>query len=551
MIEVGQTVGNYNITVKLGEGGMGTVFLAEHPVIGSKVALKAIHPQFARNTDVISRFMNEAKSVNQIRHDHIVDITDFGHTPDGDFYFIMEYLQGQSLGRAIERNGYLPPARALDVAAQIADALQASHEHGVVHRDLKPENIFLIVRDTNDDFVKVLDFGLAKLMSSDEPVTHNTAAGSVMGTPFYMAPEQCEGKADLDHRTDIYALGVILFEMLTGKVPFGGRGYYDIIVKQITVPPPAARSIRPELSPALDVILFRALAKDPGTRFQTMSEFRDALLDPEGYAASGLVMGADDNLSLRARVAMPMARAEIHLRSETRGEPAAIGGPRDAPSTFGESVGAIEVGVEDLRQKRHLARNVLLVGVVALVGVATVERQYRQQATRFLIAAVSPKPPATVLVTFNSDPNGATVAKADGTILGVTPLLTQVSYGTTALEYVIRKDGYLAKVASIVPNAPSPFFAVLEVREVPPPVAPLEIEPLPVPPLQVAQLPVAALQIAQLPVAPPPEPQAAGVAPTTRSAPAAHPHVHEKARASEADPAPDEEDNSVMAPSTH
>src|SRR4051794_21833750 len=143
MIDVGQSVGNYNITAKLGEGGMGTVFLAEHPVIGSKVALKAIHPQFARSAEVLERFVNEAKAVNQIRHDHIVDITDFGTAPTGDFYFTMEYLQGRSLADAIKTDGAFPPARALNIAAQIADALAASHEHGVVHRDLKPENIFL------------------------------------------------------------------------------------------------------------------------------------------------------------------------------------------------------------------------------------------------------------------------------------------------------------------------------------------------------------------------------------------------------------------------
>src|SRR5450432_3208687 len=230
MIDVGQTIGNYNVTAKLGEGGMGTVFLAEHPVIGSKVALKAIHPQYARDANMVSRFVTEAKSVNQIGHDHIVDITDFGHTADGDFYFIMEYLEGRSLADAITQDGPFPPARALTIAAQIADALSSSHEHGVIHRDLKPENIFLIVRDDTSDFVKVLDFGLAKLTHPDDPLRHDTGPGSVMGTPFYMAPEQCEGKADLDHRTGVYALGVIIFEMLTGMVPFGGRGYGEILI---------------------------------------------------------------------------------------------------------------------------------------------------------------------------------------------------------------------------------------------------------------------------------------------------------------------------------
>ena len=469
MIDVGQTIGNYNITAKLGEGGMGTVFLAEHPVIGSKVALKAIHPQYARDADIVSRFMNEAKSVNQIGHDHIVDITDFGNTPDGDFYFIMEYLEGRSLADAIAKDGLFAPERALNIAAQIADALNSSHEHGVVHRDLKPENIFLILRDQIPDFVKVLDFGLAKLTYPEQPLTHNTGAGSVMGTPFYMAPEQCEGKADLDHRTDVYALGVIMFEMLTGMVPFGGRKYAEILIKQITVQPPAARSIRPALSPALDLILFRALAKDPAMRFQTMAEFREALLDPEGYGAAGRDLEAPDDLSLRVRAAMPMPRAEVQLRLAERSAPRVIGSAGPAPSTFRSAVGALEIGDDDLKPTRHRRRGAVLVGVAVFGGVAFAGSQYRRKAARLVRAAASPSTPLTVLVTFNSDPNGATVAKADGTILGVTPIMAEAPFGDTAIEYVIRKEGYFAKVLSLVPNRPSPVFAVLEPRSVPVP----------------------------------------------------------------------------------
>src|SRR4029077_2531568 len=155
----------------------------------------------------------------------------------------------------------------------------------IIHRDLKPENIYLVARGANKDFVKVLDFGLAKLTGrGDEKVSHKTRTGSVMGTPFYMAPEQCEGKASIDHRADIYSLGVILFEMLTGKVPFGGEGYGEIIVKHITVPAPSARTFAPELSPAIDLILHRAMAKRPDERFQTMGELQAAMLDPDGYA---------------------------------------------------------------------------------------------------------------------------------------------------------------------------------------------------------------------------------------------------------------------------
>ena len=209
MIDVGQTIGNYRITAKLGEGGMGVVFLAEHPVIGKKVAMKAIHPELSKNSDVVSRFVTEAKAVNQIGHEHIVDISDFGTTTQGEFYFVMEYLQGAAMSDRLKQVTRMPAAQALDIGAQVADALAASHQHGIIHRDLKPENIYLVTRGGNRDFVKVLDFGLAKLTQGDEKVSHKTRTGSVMGTPFYMAPEQCEGKASIDHRADIYSLGVL------------------------------------------------------------------------------------------------------------------------------------------------------------------------------------------------------------------------------------------------------------------------------------------------------------------------------------------------------
>jgi len=470
MIAVGQTIGNYTITAELGEGGMGVVYLAEHPIIGRKVALKAIHPELSRNPEVVSRFETEARAVNQIGNEHIVDIHDFGRTSDGEYYFIMEYLQGESLADKLKRERFFPPARALQVAAQVADALAASHSHGIIHRDLKPENIFLCNnRGPGRDFVKVLDFGLAKLTQNEQKVTHKTRTGSVMGTPYYMSPEQCEGKIEIDHRADVYSLGVLLFEMLTGKVPFGGEGYGEIIVKHVTMPPPSTRSVVPELPDYLDLILFRALAKDRDQRFQTMSELRDALLDPERYLSSAPEIGIPDDLSGIARAAAPMSRSEMDVRaSQLVGVGSGLdrdGSSADIPSTFREGRGEL---IENLIPKRRSSQAILFVGIAALVGAAVVLFGPRREPRHPLPQATLPLHPSSVRVNFNSDPDGAVITRGDGKTLGLTPLSIEVPYSDSAVEFMFKKSGYESKTMYVVPNLPSPLFATLRRIEIEP-----------------------------------------------------------------------------------
>jgi serine/threonine protein kinase len=472
MIDVGQTIGNYRISSRLGEGGMGVVYLAEHPVIGKKVALKAIHPELSRNAEVVSRFVTEAKSVNQIGHEHIVDIADFGTTPGGEFYFIMEYLQGEALSDRLKREGRLDPTRAMVIGAQIADALDASHEHGIIHRDLKPENIFLVSKGGSKDFVKVLDFGLAKLVDTEEKVTHKTRAGSVMGTPYYMAPEQCEGKTEIDNRADIYSLGVLMFEMLTGKVPFGGDGYGEIIVKHITMPPPSVRSLVPELTPEMDLILYRALAKDRTQRFQTMAELRDALLDPNRYASAAPVVGIPDDLSGVARAASPMARSEMDIGAKLgpnfdSGQ-GVVRQSGNGPSTFRQGMGEI---IEDLTPQRKTSRALLFVAMACVSGavIAGLTTGGKREIRAAAPVATLPSRPATVRVNFNSDPDGATISTGDGKVLGRTPLSIEVPYSDSAVEYVFKKDGYEVKTMYIVPNLPSPLFATMQEVDKPAP----------------------------------------------------------------------------------
>jgi len=453
MIDVGQTVGNYNITAKLGEGGMGTVFLAEHPVIGSKVALKAIHPYYARTPEIVSRFVNEARAVNQIGHDHIIDIHDFGTTPDGDFYFIMEYLHGEMLSDKRGRQLAFAPARALNIVAQIADALSASHHEGVIHRDLKPDNIFLITRDGRPDFVKVLDFGLAKLTHGSGPVpAHTTDAGLVMGTPYYMSPEQCEGRGQVDHRSDIYSLGVILFELLTGQVPFAGEGYGEVMTRHISMPPPPARSIVPDLPITLEAILSRALAKDPAARFQTMAELREVLLSTESA------------LSPPPGTVVSDARGVASSRPES---------PASSFHHLGEVGEARALPPASSRRGRLLFLGGTAALAVFLAFLVVASSGARGHGTRLFARAAVPRRPATVRVNFGSDPTGAIIARSDGAVVGVTPLSVEIPYGDAPVEYRLYKEGYAAKVSSFVPNLPSPVFVLLErlPQPAPPPVA--------------------------------------------------------------------------------
>ncbi|HEY5933261.1 MAG TPA: serine/threonine-protein kinase, partial [Kofleriaceae bacterium] len=277
------------MTQKLGEGGMGSVYLAEHPSIGKKVALKVLHSEFSTNQEVAARFFNEAKAVNDIGHPNIVDIIDFGIIQAGVnreqlVYFIMEYLSGGTLSTLIRNESPLPPERALGIGLQVADALGASHKCGIVHRDLKPDNIILQPRGRERDFVKLLDFGIAKL-TNDAQGSRRTRTGIVMGTPAYMSPEQCEGRGSIDHRTDIYALGILLYEMLTGRVPFVGEGYGEILVQHLTrqpIPPSQYRMMNMHV----EAVVMKALEKRVEMRYPTMDEMMRAMADPVGFVES-------------------------------------------------------------------------------------------------------------------------------------------------------------------------------------------------------------------------------------------------------------------------
>ncbi len=272
------TIGAYNVLKKIGEGGMGAVYLGEHTLLGRKAAIKVLLPALSADQNVVRRFFNEARAVTQISDPGIVQVFDFGHHTDGSAFIVMELLEGESMTSRGRRLGRFKASDCVRLIRMACTSLAAAHAKGIVHRDLKPDNLFIVGDPavTGGERPKILDFGIAKL-SGDVPDMHKTRTGMLIGTPVYMSPEQCRGAGDVDHRSDIYSIACVMFKLLTGQPPFTGQGSGDVIAAHLREPPPFAAAAVPDLPDMLDLILQRCLQKDPGQRFQSMTELAGAL----------------------------------------------------------------------------------------------------------------------------------------------------------------------------------------------------------------------------------------------------------------------------------
>ncbi len=316
---IGQSVGNYRVTRLLGEGGMGIVYLAEHPTLGRRAAVKVLHPDLVATQEMIQRLFNEARAANAIGHPGIIEVSDLGLLPSGTPYIVMEYLEGQSLGARIGAAGRLSLGGALDIADQAASALSAAHAKGIIHRDLKPDNLFLSPdpQAPGRERLKVLDFGIAKLAQRPASAADvRTRTGAILGTPRYMSPEQCRDSRDVDHRTDIYSLGVILYEMLAGAPPFVSSSWGEMAHMHIGVKPPDLRAAVPEVPPALERAVSRALEKEPDARFQSMADLRQALA--EAVAAETAISGTVFEAAVPAAVTEAPSTLRLDVAGVTR-----------------------------------------------------------------------------------------------------------------------------------------------------------------------------------------------------------------------------------------
>jgi serine/threonine protein kinase len=464
---INQTIGNYRVSRLLGEGGMGVVYLAQHPVIGRQVAIKLLHVALARDQDIVSRFFNEARAIHMIAHANIVEILDFGQTTDGQPYFIMEFLEGEALSEAVAR-GPMTPEEVEAVGTQMCRALWAAHAKGIVHRDLKPHNVQMVPRpDGATPLVKILDFGVAKILASpDGAQSVKTRTGSLMGTPLYMSPEQCKGAGTLDHRTDIYSLGVMLFEMLAGRPPFVAEGVGELFAKHMLEEAPPLLDFAPNTPPHMAAAVMKALCKEPRDRFQSMDEFRKALVG-------------------EVKLTVPVRSTAIRSSSVSSTQTLS---PKTA-TTLSSASSEIDDALRPASGRNWKVMAAL--GVAAAIGgiaLLVVPKSHDKPASIPQAALPAPPPPVvappppvappvakTVTLRFEAEPSGAHVFAMkdgkDGKDLGESPVELQLPKGADPSAYLFRLAGYREVALTAKPNADRTLHVSLEKLAEPAPAA--------------------------------------------------------------------------------
>jgi hypothetical protein len=491
------TVGQYRLSQKIGEGGMGVVYVAEHTLLGRLAAVKLLLPALSQNREIVARFFNEARAATAIRHPGIVEVYDFGYSPDGSAYIVMEYLQGESLA-ARARRGRISYRSALAITRQIAGALAAAHGKGIVHRDLKPDNVFLVpdAEVPGGERIKLLDFGIAKLAADpSQSMQQLTQTGAVMGTPTYMSPEQCRG-VSVDARSDLYSLGCMLFELCTGRPPFVGEGFGDVLAAHIHLPPPSVVSIAPDVPAPLDLLVRRLLAKDPAQRLGSAEEIIHAIDQASG--APGYQTGprwpGGDPAGMR-----PTPRTTLSSSNGAHASPRTVPAPSRARLGWIAGAGAVAVlgglaaflaadrdeaapaGAAELRATASPSQPLAVEAPATALASPSQPLAAEAPATALVApAAAAPAPaaaapaaaaaapvavePVEIAISVQSQPAGADVL-LDGALLGKTPYRGALPRGEGTVTLVLRLAGYKDRKLTAPARAPITETVKLEKKK--------------------------------------------------------------------------------------
>jgi serine/threonine protein kinase len=531
---------------------MAAVYLAVHPTIGRKVALKIIHADLATDEESMARFFNEARAVTQIGHPHIVDVYDFGQTPSGESFIVMELLEGMSLGALLRKETSLSIERAVKIAVEICAGLSAAHVRGIIHRDLKPDNIFLIERNGVRDFVKIVDFGLAKL-TGPGAVQHKTRTGVLLGTAHYMAPELAEDAKKVDHRIDVYALGCVLFEMIIGRVPFPGDGFGHILVRHIRDVPPMPSRLRADVPAWLEKIILHALAKNPAFRFASMDAFAVALRDPVAWERAFDEHEPSEHELIQPRTPTPARLAPVPAAPAPVVR--AVQLPADAPTMMGptsarpspppgERILSQATVVHDVVPSNERTTDPRPAIGSATASVPKIQSKTKSAVPGAILGAVGVLLPAAVAVYFVwtapitlsivTQPPGAEII-VGATRVAVSPAEIKLPRSHDTLVLTLQKPGYGSARRELQPVRDAALEVVLVAEA---PVTPAAPVVKPVPPVVKATPPSSTVTLA-----PPPIVRAALPAPAEERKPArAHTVAAKK-------PKPPHADGVLLAPS--
>ena len=460
--------GKFRIERVLGAGGMGVVVAAQHLQLEEKVAIKFLLPEALENPEAVARFLREAKAAIRIKSEHVVRVSDVGTLDSGAPYMVMEYLEGGDLAQWLQQRGALPIEQATEFVLQALEAIAEAHGLGIVHRDLKPANLFCSMRSDGLLSIKVLDFGISKVRSLNATGSQMamTAAASVMGSPFYMSPEQMRSSRDVDAGTDIWALGICLYELITGVTPFGGDTISEVCVKAATSQPPPMRELRPELPPELEGVILKCLAKDRNQRFRNVAELAAAILPfaPKRTRAS---------VERISRIISAAGLAGTSLELPPASAQAVTGHPIHTEANWGQTKSRTRIG------HVGLTGAVILLPVIALGVAAWVVLRGRSEVpakapTVVTVApvAVAVPPPALEPVTAPARATAAVSADAvaiaaptAASALAASSTPAVKSYASANLKSPAptaprhRPQSAVARPASAKPNGPIDPFA--------------------------------------------------------------------------------------------